>query len=399
MRVATYVGFGFGAIQGGLFLYEAARAGAFERMVVAEVVPEVVRAVRDAGGRYRVNIATHTGVERQEVAGVEILNPAVPPERERLVQAVAEASEMATALPSVDFYGCGRAGDVVQVLAAGLERKRRQEGPPAVVYTAENHNRAAEILAERLAAASPKGVCLPCCCLNTVIGKMSGVVADPRQIQEQDLAPLAGELPRAFLVEAFNRILITRVPEGYRRRIGVFEEKADLLPFEEAKLYGHNATHALIGFRLRERGVRLMAEARQDAELMRLSRAAFLGESGSALCAKYGGVDTLFTDGGFAAYVDDLMERMLNEHLHDTVERITRDPRRKLGWEDRLVGTMRLALSQGVVPARFARGAAAAVRALGGDGACAEGLLSEIWGDAGTAEERKAVMCLVRAAL
>ena len=42
----TYVGFGFGAIQAGLFLYEAFGSGAFSRLVVAEVVPEVVAAVR-----------------------------------------------------------------------------------------------------------------------------------------------------------------------------------------------------------------------------------------------------------------------------------------------------------------------------------------------------------------
>ena len=46
----TFVGFGFGAIQAGLFLHEAHRAGRFRRLVVAEVVPEVVAAVRRSGG-------------------------------------------------------------------------------------------------------------------------------------------------------------------------------------------------------------------------------------------------------------------------------------------------------------------------------------------------------------
>ena len=63
----TFVGFGFGAIQGGLFLYEAFRSGKFGRLVVAEVVPEVVAAVRRAQGRFRVNIATRTGIVVQEV--------------------------------------------------------------------------------------------------------------------------------------------------------------------------------------------------------------------------------------------------------------------------------------------------------------------------------------------
>ncbi|MBU4212845.1 MAG: hypothetical protein KKD33_09710, partial [Verrucomicrobia bacterium] len=58
-----FVGFGFGAIQAGLFLYEAHASGQFDRFVVAEVMPEVVDAIRKAGGRYRVNIAAVQGIE------------------------------------------------------------------------------------------------------------------------------------------------------------------------------------------------------------------------------------------------------------------------------------------------------------------------------------------------
>src|SRR5512142_55723 len=92
----TFVGFGFGAIQGGLFLYEAFRSGKFGRLVVAEVVPEVVAAVRRARGCYRVNIATGRGIVVEEVRGVEIFNPAVPADARALVGALAEASEIAT---------------------------------------------------------------------------------------------------------------------------------------------------------------------------------------------------------------------------------------------------------------------------------------------------------------
>jgi mannitol-1-phosphate/altronate dehydrogenase len=62
---------------------------------------------------------------------------------------------------------------------------------------------------------------------------------------------------------------------------------------------------------------------------------------------------------------------MTNPLLRDTVERVTRDPRRKLGWNDRLAGTMRIALSAGIEPARFARAAAAALEALREDCAAA----------------------------
>jgi mannitol-1-phosphate 5-dehydrogenase len=52
---------------------------------------------------------------------------------------------------------------------------------------------------------------------------------------------------------------------------------------------------------------------------------------------------------------------MLNPFLKDTVERVGRDPVRKLGWDDRLIGTLRMAMRQGVEPRRYAFGAAAAL--------------------------------------
>ncbi len=379
----TFVGFGFGAIQGGLFLYEAFRSGKFERLVVAEVVPELVAAVRRAQGRYRVNIARQTGIEVQEVQGVEVLNPTVPADAQVLADRLAEASEIATALPSVDFYERGEPS-VAGLIAAAMRRKVAQAGlPPCIVYTAENHNHAAEILqglcdrelheaARRQARGSVQF-------LNTVIGKMSGVVTDVGEIRAERLACLTDDYPRAFLVEEFNRILISQVTlPGFKRGIDVFVEKPDLLPFEEAKLYGHNAVHALLGYLARREGCRFMSEAASNRPLMTLAREAFLEESGAALIARYRGLDPLFTATGYQAYADDLLVRMTNPWLKDRTERIIRDTRRKLGWDDRLVGTMRRALDAGVTPRRFALGAAAALETLASPKSAAD-LLDEIW--------------------
>ena len=71
----TFVGFGFGAIQAGLFVYEAWRSGNFGRLVVAEVVPAMVEGIRRNGGRYALNVATPSGIEAHEIGPVEILNP------------------------------------------------------------------------------------------------------------------------------------------------------------------------------------------------------------------------------------------------------------------------------------------------------------------------------------
>jgi len=378
----TFVGFGFGAIQAGLFLYEAFRSGAFDRLVVAEVMQDAVDAVRGGGGRYRLNVATRDGTESHEVSGVEIFNPQSEGDREALVDAVTSASEIATALPSVDLYGSGEVGDVAHILASGLRRKgETPTAPPAVIYTAENNNHAAEILLQALGdrVQGVGGDVFQC--LNTVIGKMSGVVTESSQIAEGDLDTVAEGIERAFRVEEFNRILISRIDlPDFQRGIAAFDEKTDLIPFEEAKLYGHNATHALLGYLLHRRGAEFMAEASEDPGLMAFARAAFLEESGRALCRKHRGVDRLFTAEGYQEYVDDLLERMVNPHLRDGVERVTRDPRRKLGWDDRLIGTMRVVLAQGLDPRRYAVGAAVALRSVEKDeGREGAAILDEVW--------------------
>ena len=365
----TFVGFGFGAIQSGLLLYQAFRSKQFERLVVAEVVGDVVAALRRADGCYRVNIATPSGIETAEVRGVEIFNPLVPADAQALARALEDASEISTALPSVEFYAKGTPSVASLLGAAVLYKASHGDAPRAIVYTAENHNQAAEILQklceQSLPASSLAAARQSVQFLNTVIGKMSGVVSDADQMRAEGLAPLVEGFPRAFLVEEFNRILITRITlPDFARGISVFVEKPDLLPFEEAKLYGHNAVHALLGYLGWRRGYKLMSELAADQPLMTLARGAFLGESGTALIARHHGLDPLFSLPGYQAYADDLLIRMTNPHLNDRIERVIRDTRRKLAWNDRLVGTMRLVLDAGVLPRCFSLGVAAALETL-----------------------------------
>jgi len=395
----TFVGFGFGAIQAGLFLFEAFRSGGFARLVVGEVAPDSVDALRRNAGCYAVNVAHADRVEVARVGPVQIENPAVPEDIARLVDAVAEAEEISTAVPSVRFYTGPGPGSIHRILAQGLRRKAAGGEPRAVVYAAENHNHAAEILEaavfDEIPAAEKAPVRERVCFLNTVIGKMSGVISDAGEIQARHLAPVTPEGSRAFLVEAFNRILISQVcfPQAageppFQRGITAFVEKEDLLPFEEAKLYGHNATHALAAYLGSLRGLERIADLRQTPDLLGFIRAAFLEESGEALIRKHAGKDRLFTPEGYREYADDLLERMTNPHLLDTVERVGRDPHRKLGWDDRLVGTLRLAVQQNVVPRRYALGAAAALAILDPSflqtQTPARNLLGPIWGDEAT---------------
>lgn len=358
----TFVGFGFGAIQAGLFVYEAEQSGVFSRLVVAEVRADIVDAVRRARGIYCVNVADEEGVFSKSVHGIEMLNPRNAGDREQLICAVAEACEIATAVPAVSCY-CGDEPDsIISILSEGLRLKMARQGPRAIIYTAENNNQAAEILSSMLDARLGSSWRNVAACLNTVIGKMSGMIADPLEITQMGLPTLTPDIACVCLVEAFNRILVEPPPwEDFEPGIRSFVQKPDLLPFEEAKLFGHNAIHSMLGFLLRRRGCLHISEAGEHPKILELARHAFIYESGAALIRKHAGEDELFTQSGFTDYANDLIQRMLNPHLRDTVARVTRDPRRKLAWKDRLVGAIRLAMGYGIAPEGLGRGMAAAI--------------------------------------
>jgi mannitol-1-phosphate 5-dehydrogenase len=363
MAEHLFTGFGFGPIQSGLFAKEAFQSGNFSRIVVAEIDAQLVEAVRANGGSYYVNVAQADGMEVLKIDNVELLNPTVPADRRALLEVLARSTEIATCLPSVNFYESGGPQSVASLIADGLKNSSVKT---TIVYAAENNNHAAEILEKAVASKTsgelPENVQF----LNTVIGKMSRVVTGPAEIAESRLRKIAPGLERAFLVEQFNRILVSRTRlADMRPGIGVFIEKDDLLPFEEAKLYGHNAIHSVLGFLGALKGRTSMAELKNDKAIMRAGRDAFLNESGAALVRKYSYLgDRLFAEAGFREYAEDLLERMTNPYLGDTIARVTRDVVRKLEIDGRIFGTMQLALEHGIEPRNMALGAMAGVGVL-----------------------------------
>ena len=373
----VFTGFGFGPIQGGLFAKEAFESGNFARIVVAEIDAELVGAVRANNGSYYVNVARPDGIEALKIDDVELLDPNVQADRQILQKVLAKSTEIVTCLPSVSFYDAGGANSIVSLIAGGL---KNSEAGATIIYSAENNNHAAEILekavgheltrmdtnSEREKFVKLRGKEFHVQFLNTVIGKMSRVVSDPDEIAQLKLETIVPGFDRAFLVEQFNRILVSRTRiSGFTPGIECFIEKDDLLAFEEAKLYGHNAIHSLLGFVGAVKGYTSMTELANDKAVMQVGRDAFLQESGAALIEKYAPLDDeLFTEGGFKDYAEDLLERMTNPYLGDTIVRVVRDVRRKLRIDGRIFGTMRLALEHGIEPKNMALGALAGIAEL-----------------------------------
>ena len=355
----VFVGFGFGAIQGGLFLSEAWRSGNFDRLVVSEIDPDLVADLKSSGGVYFNNIAGSKEVRKEKIEGVEIYNPMVLGEREELVDLIASASELCTALPSYELYDAGP-DSVARILAEGLSRKNADSSmPAAVVYAAENDSRAARRLENACLKYSTEGVFKRVVFSDTVIAKMCSVVTDKNRIRDENLKLLTPGSSRALLVETFDQILIEdRTPTGFVRGLNHFVEKSDLEPFATAKFFGHNAIHATLGYLANEAGISFMHDLKKSPELLDHGMRAFIEESGAGIRNRFSeNEDPLFSEVGFIAYAEDAVNRMINPFLRDPVSRIIRDPARKLGWNDRIIGAMRMSQKADKRPLLLARGA------------------------------------------
>lgn len=348
----TFLGFGLGAIQSGLMLLEAIKSGNFKRFVILEINGELVSEIQNAGNSFVVNTATNTGIIKFRIKNIEIYNPTDSKNLSKIESVISEADEMATAIPSVNIYDAGD-NSIAMLLAKNVNPDKQQ-----ILYASENNNYAAEILLEKIKEYTSDKQLENFQILNTVIGKMSGVIQDKKTIEELGLDRITPESSSAILVEAFNNIIISKITlPGFKKGIEVFVEKENLLPFEEAKLFGHNAVHSMLGFMAYLKGYKYMSEIKNDAQLWEYGVTAFQKESGAFLLKKYKDLDEpLFTEEGFTFYGNDLLERMTNPYLRDEVQRICRDPLRKLGYGDRLVGTIREAYKQDVIAESLAIG-------------------------------------------
>lgn len=121
------------------------------------------------------------------------------------------------------------------------------------------------------------------------------------------------------------------------------------------KLFTYNATNAAIAYMGYLKGYTLLSEAANDPELAAFAREA-ADESGPAICAKYG-----FDPEEQRKFAESAIAKYQNRAIVDPIERNARDPIRKLGRNDRLVGPACLAYEYGARPVASTRAIAAAL--------------------------------------
>jgi mannitol-1-phosphate 5-dehydrogenase len=166
------------------------------------------------------------------------------------------------------------------------------------------------------------------------------------EMQEED--------PSLIVVEPYKELpvdqggFVGKVPE-----IVGMEPCDNFELYTARKLYLHNCGHAMLGYLGHQRGYTYGYEALADTTISPMLNRA-LAESKAGIVATYS-ADALWLE----AYIEDVVHRFANRALADTVYRLARDPLRKLGPEDRLVGAARLSEQAGMEPAALCWGIAA----------------------------------------
>ena len=258
----------------------------------------------------------------------------------------AEASCAATAV------GVGNLEAIAPALSAGIVERMSRKGDPIDIYLCENRYTAFSQLKEavyRTLAPQERAWA------DDHVGFVGTSVArmvpapDPRVTRSDPLAVAADA--HHLLPYDGRAAKAGRPPEGMHP---VANFRAEV----ERKLYTHNLGHAALGYLGYLRGFTYVSEALGDPEIRAVFDGA-LAETSEALLARY---PRDLDEDEHAKVLADVVVRFGNPMLRDTVYRVAHDPMRKLGPEDRLIGSARLCLEQGVTPKVIARVCGAALR-------------------------------------
>jgi mannitol-1-phosphate 5-dehydrogenase len=312
------------------FAGQLLRAAGYDLVFVGRgpVVAQLARA-----GRYVVRLADGRTVRDVEVDGVRAV---------AISDHAAVAAEIAGADLVAVSVGPHNLAAVAPVLAAGL----RLRTTPVNVLAFENCGDPASCLRDAVVRNAPA--------LARAGHGFSGALVS--RIVTQRLGDLDGDAPLVFLGDPHDGFVVhgpslcAPLPPIPGLRV-----VDDYEAWVTKKLYTFSAGHAAAAYLGALKGYHYVHAAVRDREIRRAVRAA-MEEGRRGLERRYGPELA-----GDRAELEAILRRFDNATLADPVLRVGRDPARKLGREDRLVGAARLAAEAGVRPRRLALVAAAAM--------------------------------------
>jgi mannitol-1-phosphate 5-dehydrogenase len=267
-------------------------------------------------------------------------------QEDTIVEAVAGARVVATAV------GVANLDAVAPLLAKGIHRRRERAGEPLDVYLCENMLEAAGMLSERVMSLldDPDRVWAQrnIGFVGTSVARIVGG-AGTRSAQDDPLLVIAD----AHRDTPYDG----RASRAGELGLGGFHPVNNFKAEVERKIFTHNVGHAALAYLGYRRGHTFIHETFADDFVKSVFEGA-LDETTEALLRRY---PRDLDRREHLAIRQDVRVRFGNPLLRDAIVRVAKDPIRKLGRDDRIIGAAELCLSQGIAPDHIATICAAAL--------------------------------------
>ncbi|MBJ6901443.1 mannitol-1-phosphate 5-dehydrogenase [Vibrio cholerae] len=167
----------------------------------------------------------------------------------------------------------------------------------------------------------------------------------------------ANDDPLEVTVESFSEWIVDEQQfKGEIPQIEGMEKTDNLMAFVERKLFTLNTGHCVAAYLGCLKGHRTIREAIEDPSIHAQVKQA-MQESGEVLIRRYG-----FDRALHSAYIEKILSRFANPYLVDEVDRVGRQPLRKLGTNDRLIKPLLGTIEYDLPNSMLLKGIAAALK-------------------------------------
>ena len=265
----------------------------------------------------------------------------------RALNSATHEADVVAEIASADIVTTAVGPNILRFVAPLIAKAIAQRSPdlaPLAVMACENAINATDLLKAEVVKALPDAAVA-----DTAIFANTAV---DRIVPGQD--PDAG---LNVTVESFFEWAIESTPFGAETPVipdAHFVD--DLAPYIERKLFTVNTGHATAAYHGFAAGVGSMSEAFSTPAIADEVRAV-LAETKALLVAKHG-----FDPAVQAAYLETNLGRFANPHLTDTVDRVGRQPLRKLSRNERFISPAAELIESGTQPVALVRTVGAALR-------------------------------------
>ena len=282
----------------------------------------------NADKEYPVNIVSTEKNEKKTVKNVYGIDGK---DIDKVSDEIASCDLMATAI------GVNVLKFIAKPIAEGIKKRAAVSDKPLNIIICENLIGADEYLKGLILAEIPElkeYIETKVGFIEASIGRMVPVMTEEKK---------AGNPLRVY-VEPYNILPVDKA--AFKGEIP--DDVKNLYPFTpfnlfiQRKLFMHNMSHALCAYLGNLRGYEYIYQAVNDFDIR---YCAFRALVRSALAiAKENGVEI----DGLIGHAENLLYRFTNTALADTVERVGKDTKRKLGANDRLIGALKLCEKHGI---------------------------------------------------